>query len=44
MPMTVLKPPMYFAAPLDTPKITGAFSDWHSSKIASVHSKLLILN
>ena len=43
-PTTVFHPPMYFEAPLVTPKITGAFSSCASSRIAEVHSTLLMLN
>lgn len=39
-----MKPPIYFAAPSDTPKITGDFSSSAANRIACVNSKLLMLN
>ena len=41
---TTLNPPIYFIAPSDTPKITAEFFSWQVSRIAFVHSRLLILN
>ena len=37
-------PPMYFAAPSETPKITGDFSSCAACNTACVHSRLLMLN
>ena len=44
IPTTVVKPPMYLAAPSETPKITGEFCSCAVNKIVFVHSRLLMLN
>ena len=35
---------MYLAAPIETPRMTGAFSSSASKRTALVHSRLLMLN